>query len=201
MLRELRALVAACLSAREVSRADLDVMLCLAESQPGVLPERVLALLHEADAQFTRHPSDRLVQIERLGRMLEAVQGLFLRNPRRSLTPRFEMGAAQRAQAQALCAELRALVEQVPWLSVMHRCRLLDRIAACEAEIGDDSGALDVLRGGASDVEEILAEVQHEDGQLRALMGALVALARQAAFGDARAALPVAVPVLRQVLA
>lgn len=182
MLKALRDLVQACLLSESIRRADVDVMLCLAESDPEALPPRVLALLHEFETQFDRNPAERSEYLLRLSRMLETAHALLRRHSALYLTPRFSMVEQVQARAKDLCEQLRLHVQQLPWLDQRHRRRLLDRIAACELEVMRDLGVLDVIRGGSADLDEVFTALHCEDAQLRALMSELERLARDATF-------------------
>lgn len=201
MFRELIAIAQACLAAQTVTRSDLDVMLLIAEATPEALPDRAHALLHEAESAFLRHPADRLSYIERLARLLDTASRLHLRPAARRLTPHFDLSDAQRAQSLGLCHELRTRLTEASWLDVRNRCRLLNRLAACETELGQEEGAFDVLRGALADFDEICADLHHDDAEIRARLSDLVEITRRASFGEAAVAQLIAVPLRRQALA
>ena len=201
MFRELTAIAQACLTAKTVTRSDLDVMLLLAEADPDALPDRAHALLREAEIAFLRQPADRLSYIERLARLLETAGRLHLRPGTRRLTPHFALSDAQRAFGLGACLELRTRLTEASWLNIRSRCRLLDRLAACEIELGAETGAFDVLRGALADFDEICADLHHDDAEIRARLADLVEITRRASFGETAVAQLIAVPLRRQALA
>ncbi len=118
------------------------------------------------DFKFHGSSDSRRILFERLVRILnvhDAVPAEF-RNSGASelsedaLLPKFILDAGDRERVLHLCNQMRKIIFGTPEFDEPHRRRLLNRIAAIESEVHKPKGMFDVVRGGVSDIGEVLGK-------------------------------------------
>jgi hypothetical protein len=95
------------------------------------------------------------------------------------LVPLFELGPNDQIRIQGLCEQMRKVVFSTADFDEPHRLRLLNRIAAIEAEIKKPLGMFDVVRGGINDLGETFGKFGKDIKPLTDRMREVVSIARK----------------------
>lgn len=123
----------------------------------------------------------------RLNRILHVVNGLPVHlqafpgevaETSEALTPTFELKKADKDRIFALCIDMRKIVFSTIEFDEPHRRRLLNRIAAIEAETHKPKGLFDVVRGGINDLGETLGKFGKDIKPLTDRMAEVTKIAR-----------------------
>ena len=94
------------------------------------------------------------------------------------LIPMFELKRPDKDRIFELCGDMRKIVFAATDFDQPHRLRLLNRIAAIEAETHKPKGIFDVVRGGISDLGETLGKFGKDIKPLTDRMAEVVKIAR-----------------------
>jgi hypothetical protein len=149
-------------------------------------PKEFNDLLNEST--YTVVSSSNLNTFKRLNKILQVYQSLpeELRNPQideaatsTALVPLFELKKSDKDRIFELCADMRKIVFASDVFDQPHRLRLLNRIAAIEAETQKAKGLFDVVRGGINDLGETLGKFGTDIKPLTDRMREVVGIARK----------------------
>lgn len=96
-----------------------------------------------------------------------------------TLVPMFELKKPDKERIFELCTAMRKIVFVTVDFDQPHQLRLLNRIAAIEAETQKDKGIFDVVRGGLNDLGETLGKFGKDIKPLTDRMAEVVSIARK----------------------
>ena len=96
-----------------------------------------------------------------------------------TLIPMFSLEKKDISRVVELCSQMRKIVFVTADFDSPHRLRLLNRIAAIEAEVLKPQGIFDVIRGGIDDVGETLGKFGVSIKPLTDRMAEVVGIARR----------------------
>ena len=99
-------------------------------------------------------------------------------NEQPELLPRFHVSETDQSRIFKLCAEMRKIIFATTDFDEPHRLRLLNRLAAIEAETKKPQGLFDVVRGGINDLGETLGKFGKDVKPLSDRMKEVVNIAR-----------------------
>lgn len=163
----------------------LDIIL---DSDDGSIPPRLRRLIENFSRQ-TSSERDGLIQsrkqmirvIDRLPPSLKARMVEASNRPDASdeLIPTFALERGERDRILELCERMRRIVFSASEFDQPHRVRLLNRIAAIEAETHKPEGMFDVVRGGIDDLGETLGKFGVNIKPLSDRMNEVVSIARR----------------------
>jgi hypothetical protein len=141
-----------------------------------------------ATFSYQNHPDMQKTWINRLIRVLEIEDSISdkVRSQSRietseldELIPSFSISANEKKKIFQLCAAMRKIVLASHIFDHPHRRRLLNRIAAIEAETEKPRGMFDVVRAGISDLGETLGKFGTDIKPLTDRMTEVVQIARK----------------------
>ena len=129
-------------------------------AKPSLFPEKVVNLVkNPGTSTGGRHRT-----IERIFAIFEAIEnlpaGIELNEAQNTdaLIPTFVLNENDRLRISDLCEKMRKIIFSTQEFDESHRVRLLNRLAASEAEIHKPKGKFDVVRGGINDLGETLGK-------------------------------------------
>lgn len=96
-----------------------------------------------------------------------------------ALIPTFELSENDASRLFELCGQMRRIILGSDVFDEPHRLRLLNRIAAIEAETHKPKGMFDVVRGGINDLGETLGKFGKDVKPLTDRMREVVSIARK----------------------
>ncbi|WP_297776377.1 hypothetical protein [uncultured Roseovarius sp.] len=96
-----------------------------------------------------------------------------------ALIPVFQLESDDKQRIAELCEKMRKIIFSTSGFDEPHRLRLLNRIAAIEAEIHKPVGMFDVVRGGMNDLGETLGKFGKDIKPLTDRMREVVGIARK----------------------
>jgi hypothetical protein len=138
--------------------------------------------------KYTLVGAEKVEFLLRLAKILEVIKSLpdELREPEvkidvesSSLVPLFEIQKSDKDRIFELCNDMRKIVFASEVFDHPHRVRLLNRIAAIEAETHKPKGMFDVVRGGINDLGETLGKFGTDIKPLTDRMREVVGIARK----------------------
>jgi hypothetical protein len=142
-----------------ISFADLDRIDVMIEIDPESFPASFVELAKRHDRSSA---TGRQALVERLLAQIEThMQFMSLAESPLSaeqLLPMFELDEDEKQRIAHLCEQLRKIVHASTDFDQPHKVRLLNRIAAIEAEAQKPKGKFDVFLGGMSDFGETLGK-------------------------------------------
>lgn len=165
-----------------ISDADLDELQILHNHCRHEFPD----VFNELAEYRPNDGNPRKVQMERLLRIHEVDQSIpetdrvfHGGSDEDDLVPTFTLQEADVIRINHLCDKMRKIILASDIFDVPHRKRLLNRIAAIEAEILKPKGLFDVIRGGVSDIGETLGKFGVDIKPLTDRMQEVVGIARR----------------------
>jgi hypothetical protein len=96
------------------------------------------------------------------------------------LVPTFTLEKKDIGRISELCSAMRKIVFATPDFDAPHKTRLLNRIAAIEAEVHKPKGLFDIVRGGINDLGETLGKFGKDIKPLTERMEEVVKITRRA---------------------
>ena len=139
-----------------LSRADFDEVEMLADYLGDDLPRRFRNIINEGYAWSL---SEQRLMSQRLKRILE-IEEIFPSSANSRSTdeflPKFRLSAGDKTRVLELTEKMRRIVLASAIFDEAHKRRLLNRINAIEKQVHQESGLLDVVLGGVSDVGDTL---------------------------------------------
>ncbi|MBL1436859.1 MAG: hypothetical protein COB08_011780 [Rhodobacteraceae bacterium] len=144
-------------------RHDLDAIAMLTDAAKNELPSRFKKIVAEMDEHYNQYTrDDRFLFLRRLLEIYEVFRVL----PSQSidqldsdgLAPVFTLDDKEKSKVLGLCNKMRKIVHSSVGFDEPHKIRLLNRIAAIEAEIHKEKGRFDVILAGVTDVGETLGK-------------------------------------------
>ncbi len=170
-----------CIEILEASRIPLEELDEQISSNILKTIENLLDPETSASAEYLAAGIDRLrkmleVQIE----MLSLTDDTAYYSPDSAkLFPTYELDADEKERIFSLCSQMRKIVLSANGFDEPHRLRLLNRIAAIEAETHKPKGMLDVVLGGVTDVGETLGKFGKDIKPLTDRMKEVAGIARK----------------------
>jgi len=170
----------------DISSADIDELRILhsrtRSSFPNEFNELMESLPYGATATSKKHWAERLIRILKVVASLpdELKQTEFSQEPESTeLIPLFELGKSDKVRIFELCTGMRKIIFATQEFDQPHRKRLLDRVAAIEAETHKPKGMFDVVRAGVSDLGETLGKFGKDIKPLTDRMAEVVRITRK----------------------
>ena len=147
----------------ELSRVELDTILVLTDAFEKQLPTRFKDLVRRFDKAFDGDPySDSFLFLDRLINIYDTSKILPEDSTSKinidELTPTFSLSPEETEKVLELCAKMRKIVLSTIGFDEPHKLRILNRIAAMEAEVHRKKGRFDVVLAGVVDVGETLGK-------------------------------------------
>ncbi|MGR3548131.1 MAG: hypothetical protein ACU0CB_14005 [Roseovarius sp.] len=165
-----------------VSHSELDAIDLILDAAPQSFSKVIRNIM-------LKHPrssyADRNELIERLHSLLVTQSEFFevdqgaVHGPNLELIPTFELSEKETARILELCIGMRKIVFASSEFDQPHKVRLLNRIAAIEAEVQKPRGIFDVVRGGMNDLGETLGKFGTDIKPLTDRMREVVDIARR----------------------
>uniref|UniRef100_UPI003B51914E hypothetical protein n=1 Tax=Roseovarius indicus TaxID=540747 RepID=UPI003B51914E len=151
------------------------------DAKPTLFPKRAVTLLkNPGTTSAARHQVIHrvLTILEALKKVPENIQEDALATSD-ALIPSFSLPEKDKDRIAELCEKMRRIIFSTTDFDEPHRLRLLNRIAAIEAEIHKPKGMFDVVRGGIDDLGETLGKFGKDIKPLTDRMQEVVSIARK----------------------
>lgn len=172
------------------TQAEFEEVVIIVSAYPEKFPKRFQNLLLEFDGKnFPTRSEQRTKLASRLLKILQTVESLpedrrdidgnLKIDQNDALVPQFVLPKKDRERVAELCKKMREIIFSTPDFDEPHRRRLLNRIAAIEAEIHKPKGTFDVVRGGINDLGETLGKFGKDIKPLTKRMNEVVSIARK----------------------
>ena len=170
----------------ELSSADIDELSVLFPNCEHLYPARVKDVFNDAPYGRTTHA--KAIWVQRLLRIIDVERSIpdeeritHGRNPTETseLLPTFEVFSKDKERIFELCHKMRLIIIATTDFDEPHRLRLLNRIAAIEAETHKPKGMFDVVLGGVVDVGETLGKFGKNIKPLTDRMSEVAQIARK----------------------
>lgn len=143
------------------TRADMDEIAMIAQACEERLPKRLVGLIRDIDRNFPATTNGRTEFLARAVRIFEVERSLPEQvDIERSdpLLPTFNLSKGDRDRVLKLCSDMRKIIFASADFDEPHKKRLLNRVAAIEAQVLSREGLFDVVLGGVSDIGETLGK-------------------------------------------
>lgn len=163
-------------------RADMDELSMLTKASQGILPERFVEIVSEADRNFPIQTISKEELVKRLVRVLavsETIPESVLPSNGSALLPTFTLPKKDKDRVVKLCGDMRKIVFASADFDEPHKKRLLNRIAAIEKQVLSKTGLFDVILGGVSDIGETVGKFGKDIKPLTDRMNEVAQITRQ----------------------
>ncbi len=165
-MSEIRKIVAKALeeavARKNMGEPSLDKVRVAVETSPADFTTHFKSVLKTGFRQDDRYiwhvSAERLLSIMQQEIKFNEIKDTDIQLSTSNLIPTFSLSDTDSKRVFELCAQMRKIVFATPDFDEPHRLRLLNRIAAIEAEVKKPKGMFDVVRAGVSDVGETLGK-------------------------------------------
>lgn len=167
----------------EFAIADLDEIKLLYRYCKEQFPDEIEEILDRIDGRDDTLELEiafgRILRLIEVGRTLPpkgVADSIDLTND--AIYPSFSLVERDKIRIAELCSQMRKIVFATTDFDQPHKVRLLNRIAAIEAESQKKKGFFDVVRGGLNDLGETLGKFGRDIKPLTDRMNEVVSIAR-----------------------
>ncbi|MBU3259948.1 hypothetical protein KPG71_07995 [Roseovarius sp. PS-C2] len=170
-------------SETDVSQESLDRLDLIVDAALETLPRQFKSVFSDlSNNHSTYNGTENIAIVRRLIGILQfadEIKSVEQEEHSDNLIPTFEISPQDKTRIVELCEKMRRIIFVTADFDEPHRLRLLNRIAAIEAEIHKPKGMFDVVRGGINDIGETLGKFGKDIKPLTERMKEVVSITRK----------------------